>query len=127
MNKNTLRKFLNIDKNLKGMDLSLDILTDNKERIKKLFDIALEEEFTVYFDGRYVEEPYDGLEFKTIEEEFYYYNSNSYLVFKDNIGDQVCFKIKFLKEYDFEKVYKVVEKACNYTKAHPEVSEYKLY
>ena len=66
-------------------------------------------------------------EFKTIEEEFYYYNSNSYLVFKDNIGDQVCFKIKFLKEYDFEKVYKVVEKACNYTKAHPEVSEYKLY
>ena len=127
MNKNTLRKFLNIDKNLKGMDLSLDTLTDNKERIKKLFDIALEEEFTVYFDGRYVEEPYDGLEFKTIEEEFYYYNSNSYLVCIDNIGDQVCFKIKFLKEYDFEKVYEVVEKACNYTKALPEVSEYKLY
>ena len=41
MNKNTLRKFLNIDKNLKGMDLSLDTLTDNKERIKKLFYIAL--------------------------------------------------------------------------------------
>ena len=65
-------KIEDIDKNLKGMDLSLDTLTDNKERIKKLFDIALEEEFTVYFDGRYVEEPYDGLEFKTIEEEFYY-------------------------------------------------------
>lgn len=127
MNKNTLIKFLDIDKNIKGIDLSLDTVGTNSERINKLFDIALEEVFLLYYDGRYVEEPYEGLEFETMEEEFYYYNGNSYLVFEDYTGFKVSFKVKCLKEYEFSKVYKVVEKACNYTKAHPEVSEYKLY
>ena len=127
MKKNTLIEFLNIDKNIKGIDLSLDTVYMNRERIRKLFDVALEEKFTLYFDGRYVEEPYDGLEFKTLEEEFYYNNGNSYLVFEDTTGFKVTFKIKCLKEYNFNKVYKVVEKAVIYTKAHPEVSEYKLY
>gem|GEM_PF-5169007 len=100
----------------------------NKERINKLFDIAMNESVIVYFDGRYVEEPYDGLEFKTEEEEFYYYNSSSYIVFVDDYNFKVRFKIRYLKHKNYKPdVYKVVEKACIYTKAHPEVSDYKLY
>ena len=32
-----------------------------------------------------------------------------------------------MTKQQLDKVYKVVEKAVIYTKAHPEVSEYKLY
>ena len=117
----------------KEVDLSLDTchkdeVEVNKERINKLFDIAMNESVIVYFDGRYVEEPYDGLEFKTEEEEFYYYNSSSYIVFVDDYNFKVRFKIRYLKDKNYKPdVYKVVEKACIYTKAHPEVSDYKLY
>lgn len=132
MNKNYLRVFLGITEDIKEKDLSLDTCTKeqvdaNTRKIKELFDIALDEQVTVYFDGVYVEEPYEGLEFKTLEEEFYYYNNNSYIVFVDDSGFKVRFKIRYLQGYDFDMVYKVTEKACNYTKAHPNVSNYKLY
>lgn len=128
MKKNTLFGFLNLDKNIKGVDLSLDNLEDNKERINKLFDIALDEKYILFYDGRFVDDPYDGYEFQSLEEEFYYNNGNSYLVFQDkNTEEKVSFKVKSLKDYDFDTVYKIVEKAVEYTKEHPEVSEYKIY
>lgn len=131
MNKNNLKNFLNIDEDVQNKDLSLDACNEKEfeanKKIKNLFDIALEERFLLYFDGRYVMEPYDGLEFKTLEEEFYYNNGNSYLVFSDSNDFKVTFKIKYLREYNFNMVYKVVEKAVIYTKANPDVSDYKLY
>ena len=133
MNKLSFKDFLNLRTKAQEVDLSLDTCHEeevevNKERINKLFDIAMNETVTVYFDGRYVEEPYDGLEFKTEEEEFYYYNGSSYIVFVDDNNFKVRFKIRYLKDKNYKpEVYKVVEKACIYTKAHPEVSDYKLY
>lgn len=132
MNKLSFKDFLNLNTKAQEVDLSLDTshkveVEVNKERINKLFDIAMNETVTVYFDGRYVEEPYDGLEFKTEKEEFYYYNSSSYLVFVDDENFKVRFTIRNIKNKNYAKVYKVVEKACIYTKAHPEVSDYKLY
>ena len=132
MNKLSFKDFLNLKTRAQEVDLSLDTchkeeVEVNKERINKLFDIAMNETVTVYFDGRYVEEPYDGLEFKTEKEEFYYYNSSSYLVFVDDENFKVRFTIRNIKNKNYAKVYKVVEKACIYTKAHPEVSDYKLY
>ena len=133
MNKLSFKDFLNLKTRAQEVDLSLDTchkdeVEVNKERINKLFDIAMNESVLVYFDGRYVEEPYDGLEFKTEEEEFYYYNGSSYLVFVDDYDFKVRFKIRYLKDKNYKpEVYKVVEKACIYTKAHPEVSDYKLY
>ena len=133
MNKLSFKDFLNLNTIAQEVDLSLDTchkeeVEVNKERINKLFDIAMNESVIVYFDGRYVEEPYDGLEFKTEEEEFYYYNGSSYIVFVDDNNFKVRFKIRYLKDKNYKPdVYKVVEKACIYTKAHPEVSDYKLY
>lgn len=132
MNKLSFKDFLNLNTKAQEVDLSLDTCHEeevevNKERINKLFDIAMNETVTVYFDGRYVEEPYDGLEFKTEKEEFYYYNSSSYLVFVDDENFKVRFTIRNIKNKNYAKVYKVVEKACIYTKAHPEVSDYKLH
>ena len=133
MNKMSFKDFLNLNTIAQEVDLSLDTchkeeVEVNKERINKLFDIAMNESVIVYFDGRYVEEPYDGLEFKTEEEEFYYYNGSSYIVFVDDYNFKVRFKIRYLKDKNYKPdVYKVVEKACIYTKAHPEVSDYKLY
>ena len=133
MNKLSFKDFLNLNTKAQEVDLSLDTCHEeevevNKERINKLFDIAMNETVTVYFDGRYVEEPYDGLEFKTEEEEFYYYNGSSYIVFVDDNNFKVRFKIRYLKDKNYKpEVYKVVEKACIYTKAHPEVSDYKLH
>ncbi len=133
MNKLSFKDFLNLNTIAQEVDLSLDTchkeeVEVNKERINKLFDIAMNDSILVYFDGRYVEEPYDGLEFKTEEEEFYYYNSSSYIVFVDDYNFKVRFKIRYLKDKNYKPdVYKVVEKACIYTKAHPEVSDYKLY
>ena len=133
MNKLSFKDFLNLNTIAQEVDLSLDTCHEvevevNKERINKLFDIAMNDSVLVYFDGRYVEEPYDGLEFKTEEEEFYYYNGSSYIVFVDDNNFKVRFKIRYLKDKNYKpEVYKVVEKACIYTKAHPEVSDYKLY
>ena len=133
MNKLSFKDFLNLRTKAQEVDLSLDTCHEeevevNKERINKLFDIAMNDSILVYFDGRYVEEPYDGLEFKTEEEEFYYYNGSSYIVFVDDNNFKVRFKIRYLKDKNYKpEVYKVVEKACIYTKAHPEVSDYKLY
>lgn len=132
MNKNTLKEFLNLDGKSKAYDLNLDNCKNNeyditKKRIKQLFDIALEDKFILYFDGVPVDDPYDGLEFKTLEEEFYFNNGNSYLVFRDEEGIEVLFKIKYLKEYDFEKVYKATEKAVMYTQSNPQISKYKFY
>ena len=132
MNKNTLKEFLNLDGKSKAYDLNLDNCKNNeyditKKQIKQLFDIALEDKFILYFDGVPVDDPYDGLEFKTLEEEFYFNNGNSYLVFRDEEGTEVLFKIKCLKEYDFEKVYKVKEKAVIYTQSNSQISKYKFY
>ena len=132
MNKNTLKEFLNLDGKSKAYDLNLDNCKNNeyditKKQIKQLFDIALEDKFILYFDGVPVDDPYDGLEFKTLEEEFYFNNGNSYLVFRDEEGTEVLSKIKYLKEYDFEKVYKVTEKAVIYTQSNSQISKYKFY
>ena len=133
MNKMSFKDFLNLKTIAQEVDLSLDTchkeeVEVNKERINKLFDIAMNDSILMYFDGRYVEEPYDGLEFITEEEEFYYYNGSSYIVFVDDNNFKVRFKIRYLKDKNYKpEVYKVVEKACIYTKAHPEVSDYKLY
>ena len=72
MNKNTLKEFLNLDGKSKAYDLNLDNCKNNeyditKKQIKQLFDIALEDKFILYFDGVPVDDPYDGLEFKTLE------------------------------------------------------------
>lgn len=95
-------------------------------RIKMLFGIALEDKFVMYFDGGYVDDPYDGLEFKTEEEEFYYNNGRSYLVFEGDKGFKVRIKIPALKIFSYQSVCEVVIKAIDYTKAHPDVSEYKF-
>ena len=105
MNKLSFKDFLNLKTIAQEVDLSLDTchkeeVEVNKERINKLFDIAM----------------------------FYYYNSSSYIVFVDDYNFKVRFKIRYLKDKNYKPdVYKVVEKACIYTKAHPEVSDYKLY
>lgn len=130
MSKNTLKEYLGVDVKDKRYDLSLDACESkeaNQKRIKQLFDIALEEDFILYFDGVAVDDPYDGLDLSDLKDEFYYNNGNSFLVFEDKDGFKVSFKIKYLKEYDYERVYKVTEKAVEYTKKHPEVSKYKLY
>jgi len=131
MNKFDLCKLLCLDID-KEVDLSLDSCAndkkkDYKEKIEKLFDIALLSNVIVYYDGRYVMEPYEDYEFKTEEEEFYYYNQESYLVFVDDNGKKARFKIRDINNHKYSTVYKVVEKACNYTKAHPWVSKNKLY
>lgn len=100
---------------------------DDIVKIKELFKNAFRLDYIVYFDGRFVDFPYDGYEFKDLKDEFYYNNGNSYLVFKDETGFEVAFKIKYLKDFKFRKVYRLVKKACDYTKSHPGVSKYKLY
>ena len=131
MIKTDLKAFLNLDerpKNPNRKDISLDAQEDvNRERIKKLFDIALEDKFMLYFDGTAVDDPPDGVEFKTIEEIFFYNNGNSYLVFRDSNNFEVAFKIKWLREYDFQTVYDITKKATECTKANPHLSKYKLY
>ena len=131
MIKTDLTAFLNLHekpKNPNRKDISLDAQEDvNRERIKKLFDIALEDKFMLYFDGTAVDDPPDGIEFKTIEETFFYNNGNSYLVFRDSNNFEVAFKIKYLREYDFQRVYDVTKKATECTKANPSLSKYKLY
>ena len=128
---NTLKEFLEIREDVKNKkDLSLDACNNsvcelNRNRINKLFNIALKEDFILFYDGRAVDDYWDGVDPTPIEE-FWHNNGNSYLVFEDEKGTQVTFKIKYLKEFDFDLVYKVVEKADKYTRAHPEVSSYKL-
>ncbi len=131
-----LKKYLNIESKRNDIilcddefqKLDANQIETEKFKIKMLFDIALDSDFIIYFDGRYVIEPYDGLEFKTEEEEFYYNNCKSYIVVVDEKHNFIVrFRIKWLQGLPYEKVYKLVERACNYTKAHPEVSDYKLY
>ncbi len=132
MDENTLKSFLNLKEEGKRKNIDLDDCNEeervrNEDVIKRLFDIALERRFLIYFDGTAVDEPYDGLEFKNLEDEFYYNNGNSYLVFRDIQNTEVAFKIKYLKKYDFKKVYKIVENAVKCTMKNPELSKYKLY
>ena len=108
MIKTDLKAFLNLDekpKNPNRKDISLDAEEDiNRERIKKLFDIALEDKFMLYFDGTAVDDPPDGMELTTIEQQFFYNNGNSFLVFRDDENFEVAFKIKYLREYNFNKL-----------------------
>lgn len=128
----SLKSFLKITEEVMEIELGKDktnkatIEADN-DRIKMLFDIALLDKFVMYFDGGYVDDPYDGLEFKTEEEEFYYNNGRSYLVFEDESGFKVRIRIPCLKIFEYQNVCEVVIKAIEYTKAHPEVSEYKFF
>ena len=131
MNKNSLKDFLELNiepTNLNRKDISLDAEEEiNKERIKKLFGIALENKFMLYFDGTAVDDPPDGMELTTIEQQFFYNNGNSFLVFRDDENFEVAFKIKYLREYNFNKVYEITRIANKKTKANPELSNYKLY
>lgn len=132
MKENTLKNFLGITGDVKEIALcecpvNSKEFNIEKQLIDRLFNIALEKRFVLYYDGRYVMEPYDGLEFKTEEEEFYYNNNNSYLVFQDITDVKVRFKIRYLSEYEYKRVYEVVKLAVDFTKKHPEVSDYKLY
>lgn len=102
---------------------------EDRLRIDKLFYLGLSKDnkFDMYFYGVPVPEPYDGYEFGSEEEEFYYNNSRSYIVFRDKFNCKVKFKLKTLKYYDFDLVTEVVKKAIEYTKEHPEVAKYKVY
>ncbi len=135
MKENNLKDFLGL-KDVKEKELILcndklkypskNTLKKDMRLIKKLID-ATDGRFIIYFDGRYVDFPYDGLEFKSEKEEFFFNNWNSYIVFVDDTGFKVRFKIKWMEMLPYEKVYKLVEIGYYYTKAHPEVSKYKLY
>jgi len=102
---NTLKEFLEIREDVKSRkDLSLDACNNsecelNRNRINKLFNIALKEDFILFYDGRAVDDYWDGVDPTPIEE-FWHNNGNSYLVFEDEKGTQVTFKIKYLKEFD---------------------------
>lgn len=127
-----LRSFLNIPEGVKEIELGKEktdkakVEADN-DIIKMLFDIALEDKFVMYFKGGYVDDPYDGLEFKTEEEEFYYNNGRSYLVFVGNTGFTVKIKIPCLKMFRYQDVRKVAIKAIKYSNAHPGLSDYPLH
>lgn len=136
MNKINLKEFMGIDDDVNDIILCDDefskpsdvVIGMEKVKIAMLMDVVLNTNLIIYFDGRYVMEPYEGMEFKDEEEEFYYYNSKSYLVVVDEENNfTVRFRIKWIKDLDFTKVCDVVREACKYTKSHPEVSDYKLY
>lgn len=103
---------------------------DDMVKIKMLYSVALKYNFMIYYDGRYVIEPYEGYD-EWLEEHpvecFYYYNSSSYLVFRDETGVEVAFQIKYLKDEKYEDVYNLTLKAWNYTKEHKELSDYTCY
>lgn len=110
-----------------------DILEEEKTQIKKLFNLALEndlefdDEFKMYFYSVYVDEPYDGYDFKDKKEEFFYNNGESFIVFEDKNGFKVKFKIRNLKNFKFKYVYKVVKRAIEYGEKHPGISNYRNY
>lgn len=127
-----LKELLNLVKKMKNIELCADGVDKKKykeesKKIKELFDATLRDitekkeinDYILYFDAIAVDEPYDGLEFKDDEEEFYYYNSESKLVFMDTDGElKICFKIRNLKQFniDYEKVCTVVKYAIETTK-----------
>ena len=101
--------------------------------MKKLFNLALEndleldDEFKMYFDSVYVDEPYDGYVFKDEREEFFYNSGESFIVFEDKNKFKVKFKIRNLKNFKFKYVCKVVERAIDYGEKHPGLSNYRNY
>lgn len=127
-----LKSFLNIPEEVEKLELGKDRIDKAKveadnDRIKMLFDIALEDKFVMYFKGVYVDDPYDGLEFKNEEEEFYYNNGKSYLVFRGTTDFEVKIPIPCLKMFPYSKVRKVAIKAIKYSNAHPGLSDCPLH
>ncbi|MBO5477670.1 MAG: hypothetical protein J6A15_07970 [Clostridia bacterium] len=133
MNKvDNLRSFLNIPEEVKEIELGKDKTDTAKfeadnDIVKMLFDIALEDKFVMYFKGGYVDDPYDGLEFKTEEEEFYYNNGRSHLVFVGDNGFTVKIPIPRLKIFDYQDVRKVAIKAIKYSNSHEGLTDYPLH
>lgn len=126
---NILKEFLDLrpKKDVKEIILG----ARNKEKIKKLIQTAPEKRFIIYFDPYPVDEIYDGYEFESEEEEFYYYNKDSSLVFQDITNFKVRVKISTIKSIKssmtFEEIRTAVKIAADYTKKHPHVSKNKLY
>lgn len=124
-----LKELLNIVKKMRNIELCEDGVSPNKykedsQKIKKLFDGALRDilegekidDYILYFDGVAVDD--DDIE-RTVEEEFYYNNSESKLVFMDPESElKVYFKIRHLKQFNiaYEDVYTVVKYATEMTK-----------
>lgn len=131
--KKTLKNFLNLKCDSQKVYLDLENCKSNEEKrvnrkkIKRLLKIALRGDFLLYFDGTAVPEPYDGLQFENDKQEFYYNNGNSHLVFRDKDNFEVAFKVKDIKDYNYKKVYKVVEKAVICTVNNPKLSSYTIY
>jgi len=77
--------------------------------------------YTMYFEGHGVEEPYEGYEFESCEEEFYYNNNSSYLVLLNEEGIKSKFPIQDLKEYfSFDEICSMVRFAsCNSKNIEP--------
>ena len=144
-----LKALLKLAKNIRNVELCKEGCQEeyykDKKKIKEIFDIAYRDiskgeeikDYILYFDGVAVDEPYDGLEFKSEEEEFYYNNAESKLVIliEDDAEFKISFKIKHLKQFniDYNKVYTVVKYATEITKKsqmHPLksawLSSYKL-
>lgn len=127
-----LRSFLNIPEEVEEIELdkyktdTAKFEADN-DIVKMLFDIALEDKFVMYFKGGYVDDPYDGLEFKNEEEEFYYNNGKSYLVFVGDNDFTVKIPIPRLKIFDYQDVRKVAIKAIQYSNSHEGLTDYPLH
>ena len=133
MNKvDNLRSFLNIPEEVEEIKLdrykidTAKFEADN-DIVKMLFGIALEDKFVMYFKGRFVDDPYDGLEFKTEEDEFYYNNGRSDLVFVGDKGFKVIIPIPRLKIFDYQDVRKVAIKAIKYSNSHEGLTDYPLH
>ncbi len=127
MQKNILKDLLGVEEDVKEVTLK----AKDKKMIKRLLKIAPKNHYIFYFDVGYVDDIYDGYEFKDEEEEFYYNNSNSYLVFRDITDFEVRIKISTIEKIKeiitFEEMCALTSQAIEYTKKHPSLSKNKLY
>ena len=128
-NTNVLKEFLGLKTKEDVKEITLGV--GDKKSIKKLIETAQERRFIIYFDSFPVEEIYDGYEFVDEEEEFYYYNQASAIVFRDITDFKIRIDISTIKKtkktMTFEAICNAVRIATEYTKKHPEVSRSKLY
>ncbi len=128
-NTNILKEFLDIKTKKDVNEITLGVL--DKKKIKKLIETAPEKRFIIYFDSKPVDEIYDDYEFVDEEEAFYYYNSDSAIVFRDITDFKIRIDISTIKKIKnvttFDAVCECVQIAIEYTKKHPELSRFKVY
>lgn len=126
-NNNLLRDLLGVEEDVKEVTLGVR----DKMMIKRLLKLAPKKRYLFYFDLRYVDEIFDGYEFKDEEEEFYYNNSESYFVFRDITDFKVKIKISTIEKIKeiitFEDMCTLTAQAIECTKKHPSFSKNKVY